>query len=342
MKQYLTILTLLGYLVISLFSFPANSAESLGVYSARKEALIKPILTKFTQDTGIEVKLITGKADALLTRLILEGEATPADVFITVDAGRLQRAKEADIFQPINSVLLNQRIPVNLRDKDNYWIGLSKRARTVFYNKAKVDPKELSNYESLTKDKWRNRLCIRSSNNIYNQSLIASMIETSGETATLTWIKGIVANFARPPAGGDTDQLKAIAAGVCDIAIANTYYYGRLINSQNPQDKKIAQNIGLFWLNQNNRGTHVNVSGAGIIKNSKNTANAIKLLEYLTSNQAQDWYSSINNEFPVVIGVKPSATLTKWGKFKSDSINLSRLGELNPLAVKLMDAGGWK
>ncbi len=324
------------------FSGSAMAAEQVFVYSARKEALIKPILTRFTEETGIVVKLITGKADALLTRLRLEGKASPADVFITVDAGRLQRAKASGVLQALNSEKLNGLVPAHLRDSDNMWFGLSQRARPIFYAKNKVNPAELSTYEALADKKWQGRICFRSSNSVYNQSQVASMMAATGVAATEKWVKSVVANFARSPAGGDTDQLKAVAVGVCDITIANTYYYGRLTNSAKSSDREVTKKVGLFWPNQKDRGTHVNVSGAGITKYARNKANAITLIEFLASQEAQEWYAAVNNEFPVVASVTSSDTLASWGDFKQDSVNLSQLGELNREAVQLMDRGGWK
>lgn len=329
-------------LVCFSLSTPVSAKGEVNVYSARKEALIKPILDRFSKQTGIKVNLITGKADALLTRLRLEGKASPADVFITVDAGRLQRAKEAGVLQAIESDVLLKRIPQNLKDNDNIWYGLSLRARPIFYAKGRVDPKELSSYEDLANEKWDGRVCFRSSNSVYNQSQVASMIEAQGEDYTENWAKTMVSYLARSPAGGDTDQLKAVAVGVCDITIANTYYYGRLLNSDKPKDVKLAQQIGLFWPNQADRGTHVNVSGAGVTKYARHRDNAIALIEFLASDEAQEWYSAVNNEFPVVPSALISDTLKSWGPFKQDAVNLSILGENNRAAVELMDRAGWK
>ncbi len=322
---------------------PAYAADSeVNVYSARKEALILPLLQRFEKETGIEVNLVTGKADALLKRLESEGRSTPADVFITVDAGRLQRAKEAGVLRTLDNTLLQQRVPAAMRDADNQWFGMSQRARVIFYVKDKVDPAELSTYEALTDDQWKGRICIRSSGNIYNQSLVASMIESRGVDKTEAWARGMVANFARKPAGGDTDQLRAAAAGQCDIAIANTYYFGRLVNSDKPEDQKVAQALGVFWPNQADRGTHVNVSGAGITKHAKNPAAAERLLEYLVSAESQAWYAEVNNEYPVVADARISDTLKAFGSFKADSLNLTKLGENNRAAVELMDRAGWR
>lgn len=317
-------------------------AQDVNVYSARKEALILPLLQKFKQQTGIGFNLITAKADALLKRLESEGQSTPADIFITTDAGRLQRAKDAGVLRSVDNPTLNARIPENLRDKENYWFGLSQRARVIFYAKDRVDPAELSTYEALADAKWKQRVCIRSSGNIYNQSLVASMIAAHGPEKTEAWARGLVANFARKPAGGDTDQLRAAAAGLCDIAIANTYYYGRLVNSAKEKDQKVANSLGLFWPNQSGRGAHVNVSGAGITRYASHPEAAERLLEFLVNPESQAWYAEVNNEYPVVADAKTPATLSAFGEFESDSLNLTLLGENNRAAVQLMDRAGWR
>jgi len=328
--------------VSMLFGQSVVYADEVNVYSARKEALILPLLKKFQAETGIGFNLITAKADTLLKRLEAEGHSTPADVFITTDAGRLQRAREAGVLQPVDNAVLAARIPENLRDKDNFWFGLSQRARVIFYAKDKVDPAELSTYEALTDVKWKHRICIRSSGNIYNQSLVASMIEADGIEQTEIWVRGLVANFARKPAGGDTDQLRATAAGLCDIAIANTYYFGRLVNSDKEKDQKVATSLGIFWPNQGGRGAHINVSGAGITKYAQHREAAERLLEFLVSPESQTWYAEVNNEYPVVADATIPATLMSFGQFKGDSLNLTRLGENNRAAVQLMDRAGWR
>ncbi|MCW8882648.1 MAG: Fe(3+) ABC transporter substrate-binding protein [Sedimenticola sp.] len=317
-------------------------ATEVNVYSARKEALIKPLLDQFTQESGIKVNLVTGKADALLKRLKSEGTNSPADLFITTDAGRLHRAKEAGVLQPISSEILDAAIPSNYRDPEGYWHGLSVRARVITYVKDKVDPKTLTSYEGLADTQWKGRICIRGSSNIYNQSLVASMIEADGEAKTETWAKGFVGNFARSPKGGDRDQVKAAAAGVCDLAIINTYYLGAMIHSKDENERAAASKVALFWPNQEGRGTHVNVSGAGVTKAAKNRAEAIRLLEFLANKQSQNWYARVNHEYPVRAGVEWSDTLKAWGTFKADTVNLSVLGKNNPAAVRLMDRAGWK
>ncbi len=318
-------------------------AAEVNLYSARKEALIKPLLDAFSAATGTRVNLVTGKADALLKRLETEGPNSPADVLITVDAGRLHRAKTAGLLQPVNSAILEAAVPENYRDPEHYWIGLSVRARPIMYAKDRVDPARLTTYEQLAEPAWRGRICVRSSNNIYNQSLVASMLASIGQAKTEQWVRGLVTNFARPPTGGDRDQIRAAAAGQCDIAIANTYYLARMLNSKkDEQQRQSAEKIGIIWPDQRGRGVHVNISGAGLIKSAIHKQEAIKLLEYLVSDDAQRYYALSNYEYPVKPGVDYSPTLTAWGEFKADSINLSLLGEHNTEAVKLMDRAGWR
>lgn len=316
-------------------------AAEVNLYSARKEALIKPLLDRFTAATGVSVNLVTGKADALLKRLEKEGRNTPADLFITTDAGRLYRAKKANVLQPVQSEVLAAAIPANLRDPKGYWFGLSTRARPIFYVKGTVDPASLSTYEALAGAAYKGNICIRSSNNIYNQSLVASMIAVLGKDATQAWANGFVKNFARKPKGGDRDQIKAAASGQCDIAVANTYYFGAMLGASQEQ-RKAAAAVDIFWPNQGDRGTHVNVSGVGLTKHAGNSANAIKLMEFLVSKESQRWYADVNFEYPVVKGIPPSEVLSKWGPFKADDLNLDLLGENNAEAVRIMDRAGWK
>jgi iron(III) transport system substrate-binding protein len=316
-------LTLMASVLVVALSTSTLAAE-VNVYSARKEALIKPLLDKFSAQTGIKTNLITAKADKLLTRMINEGRNTPVDLFITVDAGRLHRAKEANLLQPIDNSTIEKAVPAHLRDSDHYWVGLSQRARVIFYAKDRVNPAELSTYEDLANSKWQKRICIRGSGNIYNQSLVASMIAVNGQDETQKWTNALVGNFARDPKGGDRDQIKAAAAGQCDVAIA------------------AANKMGVFWPNQSGRGVHVNISGAGISKYSKNKENALKLLEYLVSDEAQSWYASVNYEYPVSQSAKIGGLVAQWGNFKADTLNLSKLGQFNSDAVKTMDKAGWK
>jgi iron(III) transport system substrate-binding protein len=329
-------------ILVSSFANVQAADEEVNLYSARNEQLIKPLLDQFTEQTKIKVNLVTGKADALLKRLSTEGKNSPADLLITTDAGRLHRAVAADVIQAVKSDVLETAIPSHLRDPEGLWYGLSLRARPIFYVKGKVDPSELSTYEALSDPKWKKRICIRSSGNIYNQSLIASMLATGDKTKVETWAKAFVGNFAQPPKGGDRDQIKAAAAGICDIAIANTYYYGGMLKSKDAKQVAAANKVAIFWPNQDDRGTHVNVSGIAMTKASKNTDNAKLLMEFLASEESQAWYAQANNEFPVRDGVAWSDSIKQWGEFKADNLSLAKLGENNADAVRLMDRVRWK
>lgn len=320
----------------------ALAAGEVNLYSARQEALIKPLLDKFTAETGIKVNLVSAKADALLQRLKSEGRNSPADILLTVDAGNLHAAQAAGVLQPVQSAALEAAIPAAYRDPAGHWFGLSMRARPILYVKGKVDPAELSTYEALAEPKWKGRICVRSSDNVYNQSMVGSMIATRGEAATEAWAKGFVANFARKPQGGDRDQIKAAVAGQCDIAIANTYYLAQMLESDKADEKVAAEKIGVFWPNQNERGVHVNISGAGVTAAAPNRAHAVRLLEFLAGEAAQQWYAETNQEYPVSSGVATSATLRGLGEFRADSVNMAKLGEFNAAAVRLMDRAGWR
>jgi len=343
-------LRLLGSVVclgLAVAGAPATaSTDEVNLYSARKEALIKPLLDQFTEQTGIQVNLVTGKADALLQRLKNEGKNSPADILLTVDAGNLHRAKTAGLTQPFESAVVDAAIPATYRDPEGHWAGLSLRARPIMYVRDKVDPSELSTYEALADSQWKGRICIRSSSNVYNQSLVASLIVADGTEATEAWAEALVDNMARPPKGGDRDQIKAAAAGQCDIAIANTYYLAGMLKSDDPAQKEPAEKVAVFWPNQpgagDGRGTHVNVSGAALTAASENTDAAVQLIEFLVSPKAQAWYAEVNGEYPVREGVEISPVLAEWGSFKADDLNLVQLGELNGPALMLMDRAGWK
>ena len=329
-------------LFILALTLQAGQADEVNVYSGRKEALIKPLFDEFTEQTGIRVNLVTGKADALITRLELEGENSPADLLLTVDAGRLYRAKEQGLLQAITSTELNRAVPENYRDPQGYWYGLSIRARVIVRSKAKIEPAQLSSYEALTDPVWKKQLCVRSSSNIYNQSLVASMLAHHGLEKTESWIRGLVGNFARDPKGGDRDQIKAVAAGQCNVALINTYYLAGMLDSDIDSEVAAANKVALFWPNQAGRGAHVNVSGAGVTRSAGHKAAAVRLLEYLVSISAQEWYGKTNHEFPVREGIAGDRVLQSWGAFKADSLNLAVLGENNQAAVRAMDRGGWK
>ncbi|MBL8259099.1 MAG: Fe(3+) ABC transporter substrate-binding protein [Candidatus Competibacteraceae bacterium] len=325
-----------------LLDAPAQAEGEVNIYSARKEDLIKPLLDDFSKQAGVTVNLVTGKEEALLQRLQSEGANTPADLLLTTDAGRLAAAREAGVLQAVNSDALAARIPAAYRDPDGYWYGLSVRARPIIYAKDRVKPADLSTYEDLADPKWKGKVCVRSSDSVYNQSLVAGMIGHQGEAKTEAWAKGLVANFARPPKGGDRDQIKAVAAGECDVTLANTYYLGGMIVSGDDAEKQAAAKVAVFWPGAKTAGVHVNVSGAGVTANARNRANAIQLLEFMASDAAQRWYAETNNEYPVNPAIAPSATLKAWGEFKADTLNVAKLGELNPAAVRLMDRAGWK
>ncbi|WP_439849165.1 Fe(3+) ABC transporter substrate-binding protein [Thioalkalicoccus limnaeus] len=316
--------------------------DELNLYSARKEELIKPLLDRFTEQTGIKVNLVTADAAALLQRLQSEGINSPADLLLTVDAGNLHRAKEAGVTQPFESAQLAEVIPENYRDPEGHWVALSLRARPILYAKDRVDPARLSTYEALTDAEWRRKICVRSSDNIYNQSMVSAMIATLGVEQTEAWARGLVANLARPPQGGDRDQIKAAAAGQCDIAIANTYYLAGMLGSNDPTEREAAEHIAVFWPNQADRGVHINASGAALTKSATNRAAAEQLVEFLANPESQQWYAQVNGEFPVRADVPISETLAAWGPFKADAINLDQLGVYNAEAVRLMDRAGWR
>ena len=317
------------------------SAAEVNIYSARHYQSDDQLYENFTKQTGIKVNRIEDDADKLLTRIENEGANSPADVLITVDAGRLWRAEQKGVLEPVRSKVLEERIPANLRHPDGEWFGVSKRARVIFYNKDLVKEPPRS-YEALADPKYRDLVCIRSSSNIYNLSLLASLIEHHGEAKAEEWAKGVVANFARPPKGGDTDQIKAVAAGECGIAVANTYYFVRLLKSDKAEDQKVVEKVGVLFPNQDGRGTHVNISGAAVLKNAPHKEAAVKFLEYLASDEAQRHFVSGNNEYPVVPGIAADPTVAGLGAFKEDPINVSVLGENQPLAQKIYDRAGWK
>ncbi len=311
-------------------------AEEVVVYSARNEQLLKPLFDAYTKQTGALVKFITDKEGPLMERLKAEGANTPADMLITVDAGNLWQAAKQDLLQPINSPTLQANIPAHLRDSKNLWFGLSVRARTIFYNTQKVKPTELSSYEDLASPQWKGRVCLRTSKKVYNQSLVAMLIEEHGQAKTEQLVKGWINNLATDVFPDDTSMLEAIAAGQCDVGLANTYYFGRLL------EKKPTLPVGIFWANQKARGVHVNVSGAGMTKFAKNPQGAQKLIEWLSSEKAQNLFTDIDFEFPANPNVKPDPKLVAWGDFKQNLINVAKAGELQVESVKLMDRAGYK
>ena len=311
-------------------------AETVTVYSARNEQLIKPLFDAYTKETGVEVKVLTDKEGPLMARLQAEGSNTPADLLITVDAGNLWQAANLGLLKTVKSETLNKNVPAHLRDEKGQWFGLSVRARTMFFNPELVKAEDLSTYEDLADPKWKGKLCLRTSKKVYNQSLVAMMIAQHGEAKTEKIVRGWVANLATDVFPDDTKLLQAIAAGQCGVGIANTYYFGRII------DKDPKFNARIFWANQKTDGVHVNVSGAGVTRYAKNEAGALKLMEWLSSNKAQNIYADKDMEFPVNPAVKPDQLVASWGPFKSNVINMSKAGELQSQAVKLMDRAGYK
>lgn len=317
-------------------------AGEVNIYSARHYPADETLYGLFTKETGIKINVIQGTAEELMERVKLEGESSPADVFVTVDAGNLWRAQEAGVFQSTKSALLDEKIPKHYHEPDGHWFGFSTRARVVVYDTRKVKPSDLSTYEQLADAAWKERILIRSSNNIYNQSLLASIIEHDGDAKAEAWAKGLVANFARPPKGGDIDQIKALVAGEGDIAISNTYYFARMLSDKNEEARKGLENLAVFFPNQQDRGTHVNVSGAGVATYAPNKDNAIAYLEFMAKPEAQEIFSGANYEYPVVAGSKVSDVVASWGDFKRDEVNVAALGRNNAEAVKIMDRADWR
>jgi iron(III) transport system substrate-binding protein len=320
----------------------AQAEDTVNVYSARHYPSDEILFDMFTKQTGIAVKVISGNAEELMQRQKQEAENSPADVLITVDAGNLWRAQEMGLFQGVKSDILEQQIPANLRDPEGRWFAFSKRARVIIYDPAKVKPEELSTYEALADPKWNGRVLVRSSGNIYNQSLVASMIETQGADKTEAWAKGLVANFARKPEGGDIDQIKALSAGLGDVAISNSYYFARILSGKDEELKQKAQKLAIFFPNQQDRGTHINISGAGVAAHAPNKANAVKLLEFLISPEAQKVFADANNEFPIRADVAPAPVVAAWGDFKQDPVSVTALGKNNAAATMIMDRAGWR
>jgi iron(III) transport system substrate-binding protein len=324
---------------------PTTSQQAPGevnIYSHRHYQADKELFAEFTEQTGITVNVTKAKADELIQRLKVEGDQTEADLLITVDAGRLGRAKSMGLLQPVTSRILTSTIPENFREKDGHWFGLTMRARIVVYAKDRVKPNQLSSYENLADPVWKGKILIRSSQNEYNQSLMAAIIAHKGKGYAKKWAEGVVANMARSPQGNDRDQVKAIIEGEGDLAVINTYYLGLLLNSQNPEEQKVGQSVAIFFPSLNKGGTHVNVSGAGVTKHAKNKANAVKLLEFLVSKSSQKKFAEANYEYPVNADVTWSDLLKSWGTFTPDSLNLSELGVHGQDAAIVFDQAGWK
>ncbi|ABE57911.1 Fe(3+) ABC transporter substrate-binding protein [Chromohalobacter israelensis] len=317
-------------------------AEEVNIYSARHYDSDQALYDAFTEKTGIDVNILEGDSDQLIERIRREGAASPADIMLTVDAGRLWRAEQAGVFQGIESDVLNERLPDAMRHPEGKWFGFSQRVRAIFYDPDDVDPANLKRYEDLADPRFEGDICIRSSNNIYNQSLLASMIAHHGMDDAEAWAQGVVDNMARDPEGGDTDQIRGVASGECDIAVANHYYYVRLLESDDASDREAAESVEILLPNQDGRGAHVNVGGAGVVADAPNRDNAIRFLEFLASDEAQRLFAAGNHEFPVVDGVEVDGTLATWGDFKRDALNINALGEHNPEAIRIFDRVGWR
>lgn len=317
--------------------YEKTKTDVLNLYSQRHYDADKKVFDIFTEQTGIQINLIRAGADELITRMEQEGDNSPADVFFTVDAARLNRAKQKGLLQPVD-------ITTNLAfsDPEKYWHGVTYRARVIAYDKAEVSVKDLSTYEDLADKKWQGKILIRSSSSEYNQSLLASMLYANGEVQTEEWAEAIVKNMARSPEGGDRDQVKAIAAGIGTIAITNTYYVGLLLHSSNPEEVRVGKNVGIFFPNQEDRGTHVNVSGVGITKNAPNKVNAIKFIEFVTSEEMQKIYANESFEYPVNTNVPPHATVAAWGKFKVDVLGFAKDISYTDQAIRIFDRAGWE
>lgn len=314
----------------------ARSSAELIVYSERNESLIKPLFDAYTKETGVDIRFITDQAGPLLVRLKAEGENTPADLLITVDAGNLWLAAQEGVLAPVTSPVLAANIPEHLRDPENRWFGLSVRARTIVYSTERVSSANLSSYEDLASSKWKGRLCLRTSKKVYNQSLVAMMLARLGQKETERVVRGWVDNLATAPFSNDTMLMEAIAAGQCDVGIVNTYYFGRL-QREHPEIK-----LALFWPNQASSGVHVNVSGAGVTRHAKHRDEAVKLLEWLSTGEAQGVFADMNLEYPANPAVKADPMVAAWGSFKPDTINVATAGRLQAEAVMLMDRAGYR
>tara|TARA_Y100001934_G_scaffold275686_1_gene370745 strand:+ start:387 stop:1448 length:1062 start_codon:yes stop_codon:yes gene_type:complete len=319
----------------------SSESKEITIYTHRHYDSDKTIFENFEKKTGIKVNVIKANADELLQKLENEGKQSPADLLLTIDAGRLVRAKQKNLLQSAKSEIIEKSIPKNLRDEENFWFGLTKRARIIVYDKNKVNPEDLSTYEDLTNPKWNGKVLIRSSSNIYNQSLLASIIANNGQDSAKQWAAGLVQNMARVPKGNDRDQVKAILAGEGEIGIINTYYLGKLINSKDSLEVEAGKAVGVFFLNQEDRGAHINVSGIGVAKYAPNKKSAVKFIEYLVSKEVQEIFAKANYEYPVNKEASASELLKSWGDFKEDNLPLSKLGELNKNAVIIFDEVAW-
>ena len=336
--------TVIAVAVLALLTAAASAQAQqkiLNLYSSRHYQTDEALYANFEKATGIKINRIEGPEDPLIERMKSEGVKSPADVLVTVDMGRLLKAQQLGLFQPVRSAVLEQKVPQELRAPDGTWFGFSVRARPIYYAKARVDAAQITDYESLADPKWRGKVCTRSGMHPYNLSLMSSMVAANGVEKAEAWARGVVANMARPPKGGDTDQIKAVAAGECDVALGNTYYFARMMKSDKPEDRTVVERVGVIFPNQGNRGAHINISGAGVAKYAPNRENAIKFLEYLTSPEAQNYFANGNNEYPVA-GSADNAQLKLMGAFKRDPLPMDMVGKNYAVAAQIFDRAGWK
>jgi len=324
-----------GWLLVA----PAQAQDAvLNIYSSRHYQTDEALYAGFTKQTGIKINRIEASDDAVIERIRNEGAKSPADVLITVDAGRLWRAEQLGLFQPVKSAVLDARIPASFREPGGLWYGFSLRARVIAYDKSRVKPGDIATYEDLADPKWKGKVCTRSSAHVYNLSLMGAMIDHLGESKAEAWARGLKANLARDPKGGDTDQIKSVAAGECELALVNSYYWARLARSEKPEDKALVEKVGIVFPNQSSWGTHVNISGAGVLKNAPHRDAAVKFLEYLASDAAQRYFAEGNNEWPVVASAPfANPALPPIGQIRVDAINVAVLGRNQPASQKLFD-----
>jgi len=335
-----------GVLALAVAVFAPTLAHAAGgevnIYNSRHYSTDTQLWEGFTRTTGIKVNVISGDHDQLIQRIVQEGENSPADLLVTVDAGRLVLAADSNVLAPVTSAALERTIPASLRDPEGKWFGLAYRARIVVYSDKRVQPSELSTYQALAEPVFKGRLLVRSGTNIYNLGLTGAIIDVDGLAAAERWARGIVDNLARPPQGGDTDQIKAVAAGQGDLALANHYYFARLAGSTKPEDQAIVRDLRVFFPSLGDRGTHVNISGAGVVRTAKNPENAVRMLEYLVTPEAQEYFANVNYEYPVNAAVPPNPILASWGSFKVDPLNPAVYARNSAEAAKIMDRVGWK
>ena len=342
MKRILVFIS--AFLILFSCDETPNKSNEINLYSQRHYKVDEQQYEAFEKQTGIKVNVVKANADELIERLKNEGKNSPADLFITVDAGKLQKAKDLDLLQKISSPIINQNIDADLKDVNGYWIPITYRARIIVYSKDRVNVEELSTYDNLSNEKWRNKVLVRSSSNAYNQALLSSIIANKGEESASNWANQLVKNFARDPKGNDRDQVKAIAAGQGDLAIVNSYYIGLLLSSENEEEIKAGNSVGVFFPNQgpDESGSHINVSGIGLAKNAPNKENAIKLMEFLTSESAQKTYTNTSYEYPANPNVEPNEIVKNWGAFKKDVLDLNQLGVFRNKAIEIFDKSDWK